>query len=185
MDLSASVEAAADELAPEAGAELAPAPAPELASAPAEAAEIPATPAGADTGKGTSKKKRSARRGDPGLGQSRELRKREVKSYRGDGANSEDEEDAEEKPAKKRGRPSKGGITSSASKAFMKVTSKAMVPRAFEIPITAEQLYECKQELLALPDDAVHHGLTELLEEEPESEPAPAAADETIDLSAT
>ena len=146
----------------------------EVASAPP--AEIPITPEGAETAKGTSKKKKNARRGDPGLGQSRELRKREVKSYKGDGVNSEDEEDAEEKPAKKRGRPSKGGITSSASKAFMKVTSKNLVPKAFEIPLSAEQLEVCKQELLGLPDDAVRHGLTDLLEDDFKSEAATAAA---------
>ena len=156
-----------------------PPPGPEVVGAPPEAAEgLPTTPEGADTAKGASKKKRaSARRGDPGLGQSRELRKREVKSYKGDGVNSEEEEDAEEKPAKKRGRPSKGGITSSASKAFMaSKTSKTLVPKAFEIPITTEQLEVCKQELLGLPDDAVHHGLTELLEDDSKSEAAPAAA---------
>ena len=147
----------------------------EFASAP-QADEIPTSPEGAETAKGATKKKRSGRRGDPGLGQSRELRKREVKSYKGDGVNSEEEEEAEEKPAKKRGRPSKGGITSSASKAFMKVTSKTLVPKAFEIMISAEQLEACKQELLAFPDDAVHHGLTDLQEDDLKSEAAPAAA---------
>ena len=146
----------------------------EVAGAPP--AEIPITPEGAETAKGTSKKKKNARRGDPGLGQSRELRKREVKSYKGDGVNSEDEEEAEEKPAKKRGRPSKGGITSSASKAFMKVTSKNLVLIPFKIPLSTEQLEVCKQEMLGLPDDAVRHGLTDLLEDDFKSEAAPAAA---------
>ena len=59
----------------------------EAAKAP-KATEIPATPEGAETAKDTPKKKKSARRGDPTLGQNRELRKREVKSYRGYGPSS-------------------------------------------------------------------------------------------------
>ena len=147
----------------------------EAANAP-EATEIPATPQGAKTANDTPKKKKSARRGDPTLGQNRELRKREVKSYRGDGVNSDVEEEEDEKPAKKRGRPSKGGITSSASKAFMKVTAKNAVPKAFEIPISPEQLELAKQEIMNFPDDAVRHGLTDLIEDDFKSEAAPAAA---------
>ena len=147
----------------------------EAANAPA-ATEIPATPEGAETAKDTPKKKKSARRGDPTLGQNRELRKREVKSYRGDGVNSDVEEEEDEKPAKKRGRPSKGGIASSASKAFMKVTAKNAVPKAFEIPISPEQLELAKQEIMNFHDDAVRHGLTDLIEDDFKSEAAPAAA---------
>ena len=57
----------------------------------------------------------------------KELRKREPKKYTGgDGSEIEEEEEEEVKPARKRGRPSKAGITGSASKAFLKHKAPAL-----------------------------------------------------------
>ena len=107
----------------------------------------------------------------------KELRKREPKKYTGgDGSEIEEEEEEEVKPARKRGRPSKAGITGSASKAFLKHKAPA-VPKAFDLPVTQETLQLFREELEKLPDDAVLHGLSDLVDEEPKTEAPPAAAD--------